>query len=90
MAPPKVILQLYPMIPAADEEDRKRRRPMGRDRDLYHRALHDWPDIIRAAEELGVWGASTIEHHLHSEEAVNSINIVLRRHSTEYLTFFFD
>jgi alkanesulfonate monooxygenase SsuD/methylene tetrahydromethanopterin reductase-like flavin-dependent oxidoreductase (luciferase family) len=67
MPPPKVILQLYPMIPAADEEDRKRRRPMGRDRDLYHRALHDWLDIIRAAEELGVWGASTIEHHLHSE-----------------------
>ena len=67
MPPPKVILQLYPMIPAADEEDRKRRRPLGRDRDLYHRALHDWPDIIRAAEELGVWGASTIEHHLHSE-----------------------
>lgn len=67
MAPPKVILQLYPMIPAADEEDRKRRRPLGRDRDLYHRVLHDWLDIIRAAEELGVWGASTIEHHLHSE-----------------------
>jgi alkanesulfonate monooxygenase SsuD/methylene tetrahydromethanopterin reductase-like flavin-dependent oxidoreductase (luciferase family) len=67
MAPPKVILQLYPMIPAADEEDRKRRRPLGRDRDLYHRALHDWIDIIRAAEELGVWGAGTIEHHLHSE-----------------------
>lgn len=67
MPPPKVIVQLYPMIPAADEEDRKRRRPMGRDRDLYNRALHDWLDIIRAAEELGVWGASTIEHHLHSE-----------------------
>jgi alkanesulfonate monooxygenase SsuD/methylene tetrahydromethanopterin reductase-like flavin-dependent oxidoreductase (luciferase family) len=67
MPPPKVIVQLYPMIPAADEEDRKRRRPMGRDRDLYHQALHDWIDIIRAAEELGVWGASTIEHHLHSE-----------------------
>jgi alkanesulfonate monooxygenase SsuD/methylene tetrahydromethanopterin reductase-like flavin-dependent oxidoreductase (luciferase family) len=67
MAPPKVILQLYPMIPAANEEDRKGRRPLGRDRDLYHRALHDWLDIIRAAEELGVWGASTIEHHLHSE-----------------------
>jgi len=67
MAPPKVILQLYPMIPAADEEDRKRQRPLGRNRDLYHKALHDWIDILRAAEELGVWGASTIEHHLHSE-----------------------
>ena len=67
MAPPKVIVQLYPMIPAADEEDRKRRRPLGRDRDLYNRILHDWIDIVRAAEELGVWGVSTIEHHLHSE-----------------------
>src|SRR6267143_1864581 len=67
MAPPKVILQLYPMMPAAGEEDRKRRRPLGRNRDAYHRALHDWIDIIRAAEDLGVWGASTIEHHLHSE-----------------------
>lgn len=67
MAPPKVIVQLYPMIPAADEEDRKSKRPLGRNRDLYHQALHDWIDIIRAAEDLGVWGASTIEHHLHSE-----------------------
>lgn len=67
MPRPKVILQLYPMIPAANEEDRKRQRPLGRRRDLYHKALHDWLDIIRAAEELGVWGASTIEHHLHSE-----------------------
>jgi alkanesulfonate monooxygenase SsuD/methylene tetrahydromethanopterin reductase-like flavin-dependent oxidoreductase (luciferase family) len=67
MVAPKVIVQLYPMIPAADEEDRKRRRPLGRNRDAYHRALHDWIDIIKAAEEMGVWGASTIEHHLHSE-----------------------
>lgn len=67
MARAKVIVQLYPMFPAADEEDGKRRRPLGRSRDLSHRALHGWIDIIRAAEELGVWGASTIEHHLHSE-----------------------
>lgn len=67
MAPPRVIVQLYPMIPAKDEEDRKRLRPLGRRSDLYHQALHDWLDIIRAAEELGVWGASTIEHHFHSE-----------------------
>ena len=67
MAPPKVILQLYPMLPAEDEEDRKRKRPLGRNRDAYNKALHDWIDIIQAAEDLGVWGASTIEHHLHSE-----------------------
>ncbi|HET9903577.1 MAG TPA: LLM class flavin-dependent oxidoreductase [Xanthobacteraceae bacterium] len=64
---PKVILQLYPMIPADGEEGRKRARPLGRNADLYHKALFEWLDIIKAADEMGVWGASTIEHHLHSE-----------------------
>jgi alkanesulfonate monooxygenase SsuD/methylene tetrahydromethanopterin reductase-like flavin-dependent oxidoreductase (luciferase family) len=67
MAQPKIILQLYPVLPAKDENDRRAKRPLGRDRDLYHRVVHDWADIIRAAEEMGVWGAATIEHHLHSE-----------------------
>lgn len=67
MAQPKIILQLYPVLPAKDENDRRARRPLGRDRDLYHRVVHDWADIIGAAEEMGVWGAATIEHHLHSE-----------------------
>ena len=64
---PKVILQLYPVLPADGEEGRKRLRPLGRNADLYHRVLHEWLDIIKAADEMGVWGASTIEHHLHSE-----------------------
>ena len=67
MSRPKVILQLYPVLPAKDENDRKARRPLGRDRDLYHRVVHEWVDIIKAAEEMGIWGAATIEHHLHSE-----------------------
>ena len=64
---PKVILQLYPMLPADGEEGRKRARPLGRDADLYQRVLHEWMDINKAADEMGVWGLSTIEHHLHSE-----------------------
>jgi alkanesulfonate monooxygenase SsuD/methylene tetrahydromethanopterin reductase-like flavin-dependent oxidoreductase (luciferase family) len=64
---PKVIVQLYPVLPAADEEDRKRRRPLGRDAASYQRVLHDWLEVIRAADDMGVWGVSTIEHHLHSE-----------------------
>lgn len=64
---PKVILQLYPQLPADGEEGRKRLRPLGRNAALYNRVLHDWLDIIKAADEMGVWGASTIEHHLHSE-----------------------
>jgi alkanesulfonate monooxygenase SsuD/methylene tetrahydromethanopterin reductase-like flavin-dependent oxidoreductase (luciferase family) len=67
MARPKVILQLYPMLPSDGEDGRKRNRPLGRDAALYHRVLHDWIDIIKAADAMGVWGASTIEHHLHSE-----------------------
>jgi alkanesulfonate monooxygenase SsuD/methylene tetrahydromethanopterin reductase-like flavin-dependent oxidoreductase (luciferase family) len=64
---PKVILQLYPMLPAAGEGGRKRQRPIGRDSDLYHRVVHEWLDVIKAADDMGVWGVSTIEHHLHSE-----------------------
>lgn len=64
---PKVILQLYPMLPAEDREDRERKRPIGRNRDLYHHVLHEWMEIVKAADEMGVWGISTIEHHLHSE-----------------------
>ena len=64
---PKVILQLYPVLPADGEEGRKRARPLGRNADLYHKVLHEWLDVIKAADEMGVWGASTIEHHLHSE-----------------------
>jgi len=67
MARPKIILQLYPVLPAHGEDDRKAKRPLGRDRDLYHRVVHEWMDILKAAEAMGVWGASTIEHHLHSE-----------------------
>jgi alkanesulfonate monooxygenase SsuD/methylene tetrahydromethanopterin reductase-like flavin-dependent oxidoreductase (luciferase family) len=65
--PPKVILQLYPVLPSDGEDGRKRLRPLGRDAELYHRVLHDWLDIVKAADRMGVWGVSTIEHHLHSE-----------------------
>jgi len=67
MPRPKVIIQIYPMMPAEDRKDRERKRPLARDKDLYHQVLHDWMEIVQAADELGVWGVSTIEHHLHSE-----------------------
>lgn len=67
MALPKVILQLYPMFPSDGEEDRKARRPLGADTDMYHRIVHEWTEIVREADAMGVWGISTIEHHLHSE-----------------------
>ncbi|MDA0785584.1 MAG: LLM class flavin-dependent oxidoreductase [Proteobacteria bacterium] len=67
MAKPKVIVQLYPMIPTDGEEDRKARAPVGADSDAYYKAVHEWTDIVKAADEMGIWGMSTIEHHLHSE-----------------------
>jgi|TARA_B110000263_G_scaffold96447_1_gene84259 alkanesulfonate monooxygenase SsuD/methylene tetrahydromethanopterin reductase-like flavin-dependent oxidoreductase (luciferase family) len=67
MVQPKVILQLYPMFPADGEEGRKALRPLGNDSDLYHKIVHEWTDIAKAADEMGVWGLGTIEHHFHSE-----------------------
>lgn len=63
----KVIIQLYPVLPAKDEAERRARRPLGRDRDLYHTVVHDMTDIIKAADDLGYWALTQIEHHLHSE-----------------------
>ncbi len=63
----KIILQLYPVIPAASEEERAALRPIGRNRELYHQTLLGWHDIIKAADEMGLWGAATIEHHFWSE-----------------------
>jgi alkanesulfonate monooxygenase SsuD/methylene tetrahydromethanopterin reductase-like flavin-dependent oxidoreductase (luciferase family) len=62
----KPIIQLYPVLPASREE-RMARRPIGRDSELYHKTIHEWTDIIKAADEMGFWGAGTIEHHFHSE-----------------------
>ncbi|MGH9102947.1 MAG: LLM class flavin-dependent oxidoreductase, partial [Acidimicrobiales bacterium] len=62
----KPIIQLYPMLPASREE-RIARRPLGRDAELYNKALHEWTDIVKAADEMGFWGVGTIEHHFHSE-----------------------
>ena len=73
MTTPKVILQLYPVIPVegetADEQfaARQKHRPVGADNETYHNLLHEWTDIVKAADAMGVWGVSTIEHHFHSE-----------------------
>jgi 3,4-dihydroxy-2-butanone 4-phosphate synthase len=63
----KVICHLYPMIAAKDEADRERLRPIGRNRELYQETLLGMNEIVRAADEMGVWGVSSIEHHFHSE-----------------------
>lgn len=67
MAKPKVIVNMYPVLPAADEADRAAKRPIGRNSEIYNTVLHEMVDIVKAADDLGVWGVATIEHHLHSE-----------------------
>src|SRR3954464_9763891 len=63
----KPILQLYPVVPAASEEERAQMRPLGRNVERYHEVVHGMTDLVKAADELGFWGVSTIEHHFHSE-----------------------
>lgn len=63
----KPILQLYPMIPAASEEEREALRPIGRNVDRYQEVVHGMTELVKVADELGFWGVSTIEHHFHSE-----------------------
>ena len=54
MARPKIILNLYPVLPADNEADRAAKRPIGRNAELYNRVLHDSVDIVKAADEMGV------------------------------------
>ncbi|MFL6931731.1 MAG: LLM class flavin-dependent oxidoreductase [Xanthobacteraceae bacterium] len=63
----KPVIQIYPVLPTKDEAERATLRPIGRNRELYQETLQGWHDIVRAADELGVWGAATIEHHFWSE-----------------------
>lgn len=63
----KPILQIYPVLAAASEDERSALRPLGRDVDRYQDALAGCTDLVQAADRLGFWGVSTIEHHFHSE-----------------------
>lgn len=63
----KAILQMYPSMPANSPEERARLRPIGRNVELYTQTVDGLVDIAKAADDLGYWGMSFIEHHLHSE-----------------------
>lgn len=63
----KPILQIYPVIPAESEEERAALRPIGRHPERFQEVIQGVTELIRAADELGFWGVSTIEHHFHSE-----------------------
>jgi hypothetical protein len=63
----KLYTVVYPVMPARDEAERAALRPIGRNSDLYHAAIHGWTDVVKAADEMGVWGVAGIEHHFWSE-----------------------
>lgn len=62
----KPIIQLYPVIPTEDNE-RETLRPIGRNSERYQKVIREWATLAQAADQLGYWGFSTIEHHFHSE-----------------------
>jgi len=61
----KIILQVYPIM--ADLETMERRRPVGRDPEIYQQMLANVSEMAKVADELGFWGISHVEHHFHSE-----------------------
>src|SRR5919205_3070061 len=62
---PDVILQVYPAL--GDEEEMRKRRPIGRDNEAYQRMLEGLVELVKAADDLGYWGITHVEHHMHSE-----------------------
>ena len=52
----KLILQIYPVIPAESEAEREALRPIGRNVDRYQQTVRDLDDVVRAADKLGLWG----------------------------------
>lgn len=63
----KLVVNMYPVIPAESEEEREALRPIGRNSERYNEVVHGMTDIVKAADEMGVWGVGCIEHHFHSE-----------------------
>jgi alkanesulfonate monooxygenase SsuD/methylene tetrahydromethanopterin reductase-like flavin-dependent oxidoreductase (luciferase family) len=63
----KVILQLYPTLRAENEAEREQLRPLGRNNERFQEFIDTLPQVAQAADDLGLWGISTIEHHFHSE-----------------------
>ncbi|MEA2322290.1 MAG: hypothetical protein QOD81_2140 [Solirubrobacteraceae bacterium] len=62
---PDVILQVYPAL--GDEEEMRKRRPIGRDNEAYQNMLEGLIELCQAADDLGYWGITHVEHHMHSE-----------------------
>jgi alkanesulfonate monooxygenase SsuD/methylene tetrahydromethanopterin reductase-like flavin-dependent oxidoreductase (luciferase family) len=62
---PKVILQVYPSL--GNAEAMEALRPIGRDNDAVQNMLAGLVEVAQAADELGYWAITHVEHHFHSE-----------------------
>jgi alkanesulfonate monooxygenase SsuD/methylene tetrahydromethanopterin reductase-like flavin-dependent oxidoreductase (luciferase family) len=62
---PKVILQIYPTL--GDTQAMAAQRPIGRKPDAYQSMLSSLKEVAEAADRLGYWGITHVEHHAHSE-----------------------
>lgn len=62
---PEVILQVYPALGA--EAEMAASRPIGRNNDAYQSMLEGMIELCQRADELGYWGITHVEHHMHSE-----------------------
>lgn len=61
----KIILQVYPSLGAEDKMAEL--RPIGRNNRAWQDMLSGLVDVARAADDLGYWGITHVEHHGHSE-----------------------
>ena len=63
----KTMIQMVPSMPVKSHQERRQLRPVGRNVERYAQIIDGMVDIVKAADELGYWGMSFIEHHFHSE-----------------------
>jgi alkanesulfonate monooxygenase SsuD/methylene tetrahydromethanopterin reductase-like flavin-dependent oxidoreductase (luciferase family) len=59
----KLIMMNIPQVPG----DKRALRPIGRNADAYQAMLREVEQLVKRADELGVFGFGTAEHHLHTE-----------------------
>jgi alkanesulfonate monooxygenase SsuD/methylene tetrahydromethanopterin reductase-like flavin-dependent oxidoreductase (luciferase family) len=62
---PRIILQVYPSL--GDVDAMAERRPIGRDNEAVQRMLDGLIEVAQAADDLGYWAITHVEHHFHSE-----------------------
>jgi alkanesulfonate monooxygenase SsuD/methylene tetrahydromethanopterin reductase-like flavin-dependent oxidoreductase (luciferase family) len=72
----KVDLFCMPTVPAT-EEDRANLRPIGRNTERYQQMLTELRELAVMADEYGIQGFSTTEHHFHTEGGEAMPNSIL-------------